>query len=453
MTKTGKGLWWLPERPDLRLFGEIAYGPTTGAQLNLLEYFFDREMQQDLTIWGEADGRPVSLFNCYTRSVRGFPARPGRNAEIEALSGVVGGHFAKLGEVPVAHITAEVSHLHEWTSKTGVSDFMQGTKAGLLVEVPPTIRLGSARDLTISIEFTEDIANKKRGDWQVHEKCLLSLSAPELTPYARFQEVLHSIQYFLAFAVGRPVYLLAITGRTSEPRFVVENRKFYDEFNILQSLSITDVDPPDLFAKMLFTLPSLSSEPAEFVDRFFAKRSQLQPTLDLYLSSLYNSEMPIRERFLTLSHAIEAYHRAFIGGKYQSDEDFEKGVKKNLLNAIPADILEDYRNSLRNKLNYLHEFSLLKRIKDICQRFQRALLPFIGDYVAFSRGVAAARNQLTHAEPHLANVDPTDMFWKTESLRLVLEVCLLHEIGFDDTKIHALLQRNLRAARLASAQR
>src|SRR5207247_4995939 len=82
-----------------------------------------------------------------------------------------------------------------------------------------------------------------------------------------------------------------------------------------------------LAMEMPFTLAVLQPRPADVVHTYLDKYAKLVPVCELYFSTLYNQDMPTRQRFLSLAHAVEAYHRAFIGGKYMPDEDYERDLK------------------------------------------------------------------------------------------------------------------------------
>jgi hypothetical protein len=96
----------------------------------------------------------------------------------------------------------------------------------------------------------------------------------------------------------------------------------------------------------------------------------------------------------------------------------------------------------------LHEFSLRKRLQDICAKHAAVLAPFLGDSTQFAGAVADQRNWLTHpdstAEDRPKETDWTGIWLKSEQLSLLIEVCLLQELGFSDEAIAKLLPRNRR---------
>jgi hypothetical protein len=198
--------------------------------------------------------------------------------------------------------------------------------------------------------------------------------------------------------------------------------------------------------EMLFTLPDLLPKPETYLGNYFGKLHKMHPVCALYFSTLYNPEMFLEQRFLSLAHAVEAYHRAMIGGKYLSDEEYESGLKQTFLNAIPETLDSGFKESLKGKLRYLHEFSLRKQIQDVASRLDEFLNRFLGDSKAFGARIAEKRNDLTHPKPDAIEAkDWMDLWLMSEQLSLLIVACLLYELGFPKDKLAVMLSRNKHA--------
>jgi len=227
----------------------------------------------------------------------------------------------------------------------------------------------------------------------------------------------------------------------------VEKTPIYEDFEFIRKIDLpVDAREVLMAARMPFSLSDLDPDPAAILAAYLDKHAKLDPVYDLYFSTLYSREMPTRQRFLSLAHALEAYHRAFIGGKYVTDDEYERTIKPAFLRSIPAELHSDFRVSLQNKLKYLHEFSLRKQVQDVCGRFESLLVKLCGDTKGFGNRVVDTRNRLTHPD---ANA-PCEMDWKelwllSEQVALVLSVCLLHELGFAVEKIRGMLTNNRHA--------
>jgi len=140
-------------------------------------------------------------------------------------------------------------------------------------------------------------------------------------------------------------------------------------------------------------------------------------------------------------------------GKYEDDETYKTGLRKKLWNVVPTppDIDVDFRTALERKLDYLNEFSLRKRLKELAIKHAAVLQDFIGTADSFSVIVSDLRNKLTH--PGEGNEKPDKDYRKlikySEMMGLLLEVCFLDEMGFAQEAIKEIIvNRSKRALRI-----
>lgn len=448
--KTVKGLWWLPDVPDRQLPGELCYGPTAGAGLNLFEYFFNGPVRDRFTVWGSTvNGAAVTLFNCNTTNMT-MHLPGGRAAEIDSYFAVIGGHFRSPEEMSFAKLKVDLTNLIDWAWTTGLEISSVETGKGCTVtgRTIPSIQLGTFGDITVSLEFVSQISDE-HFSYRLSEKCSLELTSPRLIAYSELTSVLHRIQHFVALGISRPVYAVSVAGQLDRPERVVEGYEIFQEFEFIHRIDVDDrASNPVSPIEMPFCLKDLQPEPSTFLAQFFEKHDRLEAVYQLYFSTLYHRNMYLPQRLLSLAHAIEGYHRAMIGGKYMDDQHYKNGLQQIFSSAIPQDIGPDFRSSLKNKLKYLHEFSLRKRIHDLCTRFTDVVQPYVGVPGEFAEELANQRNWLTHpdsTDPDRArSIDYQKLWVQCEQLSLLLEVCFMHEIGLDMQTIQKLLPRNPR---------
>jgi hypothetical protein len=171
----------------------------------------------------------------------------------------------------------------------------------------------------------------------------------------------------------------------------------------------------------------------------------MRQVYNLYFSILYNSHIYLEDRFINFSQAIETYHRIKIGGKYQSDEEFRQGLYQKLVSVLPQEIDDGFRQSLkRGKLFYANEYSLRKRLQDIIRRLSSE---FPKNFIKsnFVSKVCDTRNYLKHYDQTLKEKAAKDeeLYELTEDLRIILEICLLEELGFTLQDINKMFYNNL----------
>ena len=156
--------------------------------------------------------------------------------------------------------------------------------------------------------------------------------------------------------------------------------------------------------------------------------------------------MYLQHQFLSLIQAIEAYHRRKFEGKYLSDEKYEPIYKKfeGIINKLGIE--DPFKDALKSKLKYGNEYSLIKRLRDLFEKYREIFDNFIDDRVAFINKVKDTRNYLTHYDKNLMEnaVDGEQLYYVTQQLKIVIVICLLSELGFNFKEIKNLLVRNRR---------
>jgi len=451
---TAKGMWWLPDNPEKKLSGEISYSSIGGAEIDLYNYFFEELSVDPLTVWGiTTDGKKITVFDGYTRNMT-LHSSGAKVSKIASNFSVTGGHYRSKEELRFFEVSASLNHLQRWVWSTGIKIVPDGTgmKWTITQERQPDIPLGMIGDLELLLEFEGNL-KPGFGSCKLSESCLLTIKAQKATDYSVLEKVIQQFQHFLALGVSRPVYALSVKGRPEKRSDDVAVLVKQPVCEVLRKLSMDGHREKEIFPhEMQFSMSDLEVDVISVVERYFERYSLLKPICDLYFSTLYNPGMYIQQRFLALAHAVEAYHRTFVRGQYQSDEEYQSGVQQTLWDAIPTDLDKDFRASLKNKLKYLHEFSLRKRLQEICGQFEAILKPYLGEASEFSGITADVRNYLTHRDPRDKSRSEIpggiDLWCRCEQLSLLLEVCLLHELGFGEQMISDLLPRNSRIRKI-----
>ena len=170
----------------------------------------------------------------------------------------------------------------------------------------------------------------------------------------------------------------------------------------------------------------------------------IRPVIDLYIGNIYNQHSYLEHRFLSFIQALESYHRrSNFSNTYMKKENYNK-VLNNLIKCIPKEVIGDFRQSMKSRFKYLNEYSLKKRLDEIINKFNTLLGNFIPK--DFSKEVKDIRNYLTHYDKQSIKTIPSreKLFILSEKLQIILEICLLHEIGFTDSQIKKTMSDKIR---------
>jgi hypothetical protein len=258
-------------------------------------------------------------------------------------------------------------------------------------------------------------------------------------------EIAGHVQNFLSLAIGKAIYPKTIIGKSNAGFTKLRDGEIvFNDLLIFYKLGpFVDFSKRVLRHEMLFTYKDISDNFELCLNNWINKSELLQSVYELYLGTLYNPARYLNHQFLSLAQALESYHTREYGGKYVPDAAYEEQYR-SFLNVIHKDIDSDFRESLENKMKYLHEFSLRKRLKDIFDRYGKIIEVIIADKANFIELVKSTRDFLTHYDK---NIEPKskkgrDLYWLTQKMKYLLEICLLSELGIPDETISSIVSRN-----------
>ena len=187
--------------------------------------------------------------------------------------------------------------------------------------------------------------------------------------------------------------------------------------------------------KMLFSFKDVELAFSEIISRWFALYDQVEPALDIYFSTHYHKNSILTPEFLQPAQALETYHRRIIGGQLLTDEMADE-ARSALKNAIPVRFSADQKDSLEQKLRYIHEFSLRHRLRDLYRKAQGVcgieVQKHLGNREDFVNTVVDTRNYYTHYDETLLLKAKTGMglYLLKRRCLFLLEVLLMVELGF-----------------------
>ncbi len=390
-------------------------------------------------------GKCITLYNCQlTRTTGNFPGF--FTSSLIAERAFIGVHFKATEEIKFKSLSVHYAHLDEWVDKPGFNvDHGEEDRGKLTVryERPDPVKT-KVGDYEIAIVIGQGFSYNRLKQVKITQKAWILFSPEQGRPLDDYLDIIYHVQNFLSLAMTKPTYPLAVHGTTEASRETsADGKERYAPVEILYQVPFlqTEIRPlhsPDI----LFDLPSIQDQFETYITNWINKADLLKPIYDLYFSTLYNPHMFLESWFLSLTQAIETYHRRRFGGKYQSDEEYRDGLYRKFIEVIPPDLDDGFKQSLkRGKLLYANEFSLRKRLRDITDRLSKELaINFIGlegSREEFANKVHNTRNYLTHYDPELESKAATgqELYNLTIKLRTLLEMCLLEELGFSFASI------------------
>jgi len=377
-------------------------------------------------------GKEITLYKCFMRKL--ICGSSGSERQLfDADVTFVGTHFQKPGDIKFRSLSIHYSYLDEWVNISGFDIRTNKGETVIKYKKPEPIQAIINDDCKVSIDFEIahspiDIVQKEAS---VKQKTCVKIETSEQKSFEEHREIMRNIQSFLSLGVTEAVYPLAIKGIERHPPVKI----YYGLSNIPKAFKT--LYPFD----MLFTFGDISDRFEVFLRNWFEKADLLQPIYDLHSGILYNPHMYLTQAFLSMVQAIESYHRRAMRNYELPEEEHEKRIEE-ILSTVP----ENHKGWLKSKLAYSNEPSLRERLNEVFDKHLEIANKCMENKRAFIQKVVDTRNYLTHYGSRLKARAATgeELFHITQKLRILLQICLLTELGFSLEEIKGFFFRNYR---------
>jgi hypothetical protein len=477
---TFTGLFYLPDKPDRKVSGTLRCGANGDSVITLSGDFIDPYSEEIThTYMGVAsrdDGivyplivgersevlnpNRVTLYRC---SFWGSQVGTGKSphviyAEYKPEFVFKGALFESPIDIQFKSFTVRYSLLNEWLDPVGI----QMTYPAILPyeQEPDEIVISYKRQepiiALISDEYRitfEIVPNTTwdRNRWVAGTQkdvalALVSYMTIEFQrpqPFAKALRLVAQVRDFLTLAIGQPAYSLAMSAKTeahhTDP---INYRPVEVVFRQVDDAATEDFAWP---FEMYFSHRDIVARIGELLDNWIRKSDLLEPVTELYFGTVYNRNIFPHHLFLNLAQAVESYHR-----RTHTRTELPKLEHRKRLRAIRKSTPAEYRDWLSEKLAYSNELTLEHRITELVEKFKITLTKAIPDVDAFVELVVNARNYRTHFDERLKDkaAHGPNLTRVSAQLRLLLELCLLFELGFTVDEIdNMVMARRFRIGR------
>ncbi len=385
-----KGIWWRREDPERQLQGEIKYGPASGATVDLFGHisakFDERSLSQRFTLQG------VTFQGKKVTLFDAFIASSQLNmpgsiwCTVRSSSGIIGGHYAQPGDVRFKNVRVRLNGLRDWTWTSGIEHRH---------ETEPT-------------------------------RAVFTYKVPDTIHLGKIKDLTAALEFSGNVSPGAgKLSIKEDCALVLEADALTPYEKFTDVFHPFQH-----------FLSLALQRPALALHVSGHIDE---PREVIQGH-------------PIFEDFLVVRQLSESDFSS--KGLLPHDMLFtlsdSNGLRKLLWDTIPHEIDTSFRAALKNKLKYLNEYSLRKRIEILASEHAEIIGKLLGSPDEFADSVSELRNKLTHPEPSseaLGKTEWRELWHLSEQLALLMEACFLTEFGFGKDRIRDIVQTRSERAR------
>jgi hypothetical protein len=447
------GTWWLPEHPERPVQGILKYDPTSGAILQVmgsLEPLDSHSQFNDYDIINGFIGSDITLYKCWTKSAPAFCFHSETVSTTYYANIIFKGHiFKTVSDIKLRHAIVNYNNFGSWFFRHTISHTRQNTRNYSLTtqELDPIIA-NIDENLKISLISTNEECIKWERDGcrsTIKERSYLVIDTSKDIDYSQLMEISVTIQQFLTLAINKPIDILTLW-------IVIPNEDGKnDSVEVFFEISkdVRGNNKPIHPSEMPFSFNVISDRFEVILKNWFVRRPALSPIFNLYFALQYHEPKYVEHAFLNLVSCLESYHRRCFEGKYLSDENYDK-FKMLVTKSLPPIDDENYRkfkSKFIHSLKYGNELSLRRRLELILSDNEKVVSQYIANPDPFIEKVVNTRNYRTHFDKSLELLSISEVneyLDYNQKLTLLVELCILKEIGFSLEEIVSIFERNRR---------
>lgn len=459
MIKKISGIWWLPDNPEKKCYGILKIFYSKRSILELKGLFFKSEdfnrFINPTFILGIADDiGEITLYQSSTHEISLGNSYDLGNSSFDVDTIFMGSHFIKEEQLKFINLSAEYLFLTNWVNpiNTVKYNYYKGEKLRISykpfnskIVYLPKPRLGFK--LQIKTVLSGGISFGAGSQVNYKENTMINIrpTTKRLHQFREFKNIILSLQDFFSFILQTPSYPITIYGKCNVDKNILLNPSIQIYFPLRGE---PEIDREFDFRSTLFFYREVLDKYELIIKNWFEKEEKLKPVYNLYLASLYNYDMYLEYKFLSLIQAVEAYHRIKYEGqsKYLTDGEYEI-ILNELKEKFSYIIEKPFKNILFEKLKYGNEYSLRKRFKIL---FNDNFVEIFGVLKSkiknFIQKTVDTRNYLIHQDKKLKSVSfaGREFIDANIILKTLIEVLLLNELGFTNEEIKQFYQEKIK---------
>lgn len=441
----GMGAFWLPEKPDDVLTGNLSFDHEKGIRLTVVGDFsedpFDTAQRFDRIV-GFAGKKQVTLDDCEPGSSSiTIPGVKTQEYLVERMW--LGHHFTAQDDTAFTGATVTFDDLPVWVGRSMIQVSHRYCDNRFLHATAKFERLDSEIEEyergTLTLGFSGSLGGEPVVEYRMRSHPYLRINRPEETGYEEFLTEISRIQDLITICTDRPCGIRSIHFEHKDiPERVVSGATSNKPKRIEYRASLISPARPDgqnLLKphKMLLSFDDLGGLP--MIGKWLSSTSKFSPVLGALMATRYRSKMYAENRFLNMTTAAESLHRLIRAETRLPAIEFNRRSEM----AIAAMTSPEGQEWLRGILKHANEPSLGSRLRKLVKEAKPAIRGLIKDQGKWSMAIAGVRNRLTHLEDMGGlKFDGGDLYWLSESVYDLTRICLLKEVGLTAERMQSL---------------
>lgn len=433
-----EGEWWLPGREHEKRAGKLLCDPDDGVTLELIGVFRDlQESTADIILGISTVAKPITLRRCIERERTVALDGPGSSVFDVGIV-LVNCRVQRVEDLKFKLIGFASDYLDSWMGKGRFKESKRETDGQTkysVVYTTPRFVSAELNHFKISLGYGFTTEGDRVRAVTLRQTTYINVEHRKALDLEECLYIVGHVQNFLRLAVRRPVYPKEILGSLDNKDTTQYAAEVYYSVGKTPG-SLEHLTPGD----MLFTFGQISKKFETHMRSWFANLERLEPVFHLYFGLLHSPRMYENLQFLTLTQAIETYHRRLYDGTDLPEKKHTRRINR-ILNRTAA----EYRTWLVRKLQYSNELTLRRRLRDIMSEYGLVFQTLRPSGEAFISKVVSTRNYLTHYSTESdtnALVRAEQRLLWVQKLKIIMEGLLLRQAGFDLDEIRDLGSRN-----------
>ena len=416
------GTWWLPNAPEKPVSGIMQFSPESGIKLRLLGALMpdnarDLTVKHDIILGLTLERGPVTLRGCIlSERPQKFSSDPSYSITHEtytadlALTEILTGEAKQLA---FTGIDLRLTHLMNWAPESGFTwpgAQPKGRARSMTVTyVPPTDKKAKFAGGTVTLGFSAHKQVEVMLSESIRQTASFRVTLDNPMPVDNIlTSIVFPLQNLVTLGTGiaNPVMELRVGlndgTEDARSRSVLEPTEVRVLFQGARAAaSVEKMLHP---SQLLFTSRDLPHGFEDAIQQWFRVDRNFDSVCDLYCSYLYSADMYAEQQFLSMAQALESYHRC------------------------------------KSK----RQMTLKSRLDSLVSTFEPVVNQLVLDRHKFAKSIVITRNYYTHYSQDKKSQAARGhaLFLLTRQLTILMEACLMQELGFDVAGISALMGKN-----------
>ncbi len=446
----------MPDNPSEKLAGVCSFTPVKGCDLELIGDFSTLQdfqtLNKPLLILGSTLEGEITLYNCFLKEKQ--KRHGGVEVSLYYVNLVFSGvHFYSDVDVKFKSISIHYSLTNSWVNTDTTFNFryLEGEEQLSYRGWSQIAQANIDSNYKLSVEVCCEKKYHFFENVTIDRKVFLTIESEEEKHYNDYRKVMTYVRNFLTLGITRPVFPLIMNGYVTDDLTSIVHiaGKTSDSSANVSASSMSHGD-------MFFTFHDISDKFDVLIKNWFSKAESLGTVYELYFGVLENPHLYYpRQEFLSLIQALESYFQTDINIELKKIERPEEEHLR-MLDLIVNDAPETYKGWLRSKLRNSNSLSLSAKLMSLLKsksfqeilkylkRMEGSFNTFLDGQLRdkFVNGVTKTRNQLSHGSKCDIDFYGKDFRLYIERLKVLVEILLLHELGFSKEDIGILLLRS-----------